>query len=93
MSYVLHIVRQNDYDNGDEESNISLAEWMAYVATDNELELTNGFETVLPGMKTGWQDKPGFCNWMKHPYREADTIPWFDFTEGSIKQSKLTTIQ
>ncbi len=44
MGYELHIVRQTDYEDGEEESNISLEEWVAYVATDKELKLTNGYK-------------------------------------------------
>ena len=37
MGYELYIVRLDDYTDGDEESKISLDEWLAYVATDKEL--------------------------------------------------------
>jgi hypothetical protein len=84
MGYELHIVRQNDYEDGEEESNISLDEWLAYVATDKELELTNGYEMNIPGIETTWQDRPGFCDWLGHPRSNAGTIPWFDFGSGCI---------
>ena len=49
MGYELHIVRRNDWDDYEENSNISLDEWLAYVQLDNELELTNGYQIKIPG--------------------------------------------
>ena len=84
MGYELHIIRQNDYDNADERSNISLDEWIKYVEIDDELNLTGGYNLALPGDLGGWQDSPGFCEWVGHPTASADTIPWFDYGSGSI---------
>jgi len=84
MGYDLHIVRLDNYDDGDEESKISLEEWLAYVATDKELELTNGYETIMPGFDSDWQNRPGFCNWLGHPNGYGSAVPWFDFGGGSI---------
>jgi len=85
MGYELHIVRQNNYDNGEELSNISLDEWLSYVATDQERELTpNGHESPLPGIETIWQERPGFCYWHGHPRSGAGTLVWFDYGYGEI---------
>jgi hypothetical protein len=84
MGYELHIVRQNDYVDGEEESNISLEEWLNYVATDNELELTNGYGLSIPGTEVPWQERPGFCYWNGHPKSDAGTAPWFDYGYGAI---------
>lgn len=84
MGYELNIVRQTDYQDGEEESNISLDEWLNYVSTDKELELTNGFETKIPGIAKTWQESPGFCNWVGHPKSDTDIIPWFDYGFGCI---------
>jgi hypothetical protein len=85
MGYELHIVRQTDYDDGDENSNITLDEWIKYVESDEELNLTNGYSLQVPGsVDFGWQDRPGFCEWVAHPRADADTIPWFDYGFGSI---------
>lgn len=73
MGYELHIVRLDNYDDVDEESNISLEEWLAYVEADEELELN-----------LGGQDGPGFCNLLGHPDSLGLDMPWFDFCKGSI---------
>ena len=80
MGYELHIVRQNNWDDEEEESNISLEEWLQYIATDKELELTNGYEDILKN----WQDSLGFCEWTEHPQSDVGTVPWFSFDYGSI---------
>jgi len=84
MGYELHIVRQNNYAENEEESNISMEEWLDYVASDKELKLTNGYRLDIPGMETTWQDSPGFTEWLVHPRREDNSLVWFDFGCGSI---------
>lgn len=44
MGYALHIVRRNDWDDEEEDCNISLQEWLSYVHSDDELKLTNGYQ-------------------------------------------------
>ena len=84
MGYEIHIVRQTDYEDGEEESNISLEEWLAYVKTDEELELIDGYQVNIPEDQPAWQKASGFCEWMGHPRSDADTIPWFDYGHGCI---------
>jgi hypothetical protein len=55
MGYELHIIRQTDYKNEENESNISLEEWKNYVATDKELNLINGYRLNYPGSSGAWQ--------------------------------------
>ena len=83
MGYELHIVRQVDYDDEEEESDISLHEWLEYVSTDKELELKNGYTLNIPGVESNWQNSPGFCEWSIHK-REDASIPWFDYGSGCI---------
>jgi hypothetical protein len=42
MGYELHIIRREHWETL-ETSNISLDEWLNYVKSDKELELTNGY--------------------------------------------------
>ncbi len=84
MGYELHIVRQNDYQDEEEESNISLEEWLAYVETDKELELTNCYKLNIPGIETTWQNVPGFCYWITYETSDPEAMPWFDFGSGCI---------
>jgi hypothetical protein len=81
MGYELHIIRQNDYYDENERSNITLNEWLKYVESDKELNLTNGFNL---GLDFGWQESPGFCEWIDYPKADTDTIPWFIYTEGIV---------
>ncbi|GAB2665112.1 hypothetical protein GCM10027036_18330 [Flavihumibacter cheonanensis] len=84
MGYNLHIVRRNDWDDFEEESNISLEEWLTYVRSDDELDLTNGYEVKIPGTENSFQNVPGFCNWTGHTTKATDNIPWFDYGNGMI---------
>jgi hypothetical protein len=59
MGYDLHIVRRLDWEDDDEAGNISLEEWLSYVQSDNELELTNGYLIKIPGVVGGVQNVPG----------------------------------
>ncbi|MBS1509462.1 MAG: hypothetical protein JST86_01380 [Bacteroidetes bacterium] len=83
MGYELHIIRQNDYDNENERSNITLDEWIKYIQSDSELNLTNGFHINFPGKpEVSWRESLGFCEWVAHP--GPAPFPWFDFGLGSI---------
>jgi hypothetical protein len=84
MGYELTIVRQNDYSDGEERSNISLSEWLNYVDTDKELILTNGYESAIPGQDPIWEESIGFCYWLGHPNKQIDYRPWFDYGTGCI---------
>ncbi|RXK86880.1 hypothetical protein [Filimonas effusa] len=84
MGYDLHIVRRDDWDDSEADSNISLAEWLLYVESDHELELTNGYQIKIPGVESSFQHVPGFCYWKGHPAKVADDKPWFDYGHGMI---------
>ena len=75
MGYDLHIVRRKDWDDYEEDSDISLEEWLAYVQTDDELELTNGYQIKIPGVENSFQNVPGFCNWTGHSIKVMMTNP------------------
>ena len=84
MGYELHIIRRNDWDNDEEESDITLDEWLKYVATDSELKLTNGYEIKIPNVQSIWHNSPGFCLWTAHPESKSSNSLWFDFGSGII---------
>lgn len=81
MGYELHIVRYENWDDDEAESNITLEEWLDYVKTDNELELTNGYYDYL---STGdvFIESPGFCYWNGMPDKQGEFRPWFDYSYG-----------
>lgn len=84
MGYELHIIRRNDWEDNEEESNITLAEWLDYVKRDGELEPTEGYWVKVLGESTT-QPKPGFCEWTAYSKEQRPGHrPWFDYGSGSI---------
>jgi hypothetical protein len=83
MGYELHITRRDDWADT-ETPDIPIDEWLAYVHSDNELELTNGYEIKI-GTETEFQNRPGYCEWNSHPTeKEPNARPWFSYWKGSI---------
>lgn len=82
MGYELHITRRKDWsDDAQEDIDISLEEWLAYVGNDSELELVDWFRIKVLGSKTESQVAPGFCEWILHPLKLR---PWFNYSNGDI---------
>ncbi len=84
MGYEVHIVRRSDWNNLEETSNISIGEWLECVANDREMELTNGYESKIPGATTTFHEIPGFSIWIAHPDLNDGNKPWFNYGLGSI---------
>lgn len=83
MGYDLHITRQEHWAD-QETSSIPLDEWLAYVDSDKELEVTNGYDIKI-GSEAQFQNRPGFCEWNAHPTeRVPNSRPWFAYWKGSI---------
>lgn len=94
MGYELHITRRNDWADT-EAPDISLDEWLSYIKTDAELELTNGYEIKI-GSESQFQNNPGYCQWNAHPTkRDHSSRPWFSYFRGSIdtKNPDVATIR
>ena len=52
MGYDLHITRKRDHWADEEDVNkISITEWLTYIDSDEELELTNGYQIKIPGVE------------------------------------------
>jgi hypothetical protein len=84
MGYELHVTRREHWADT-EAPDILMDEWLTYVNSDPELELTNGYDLKM-GAETSYQDSPGFCGWNAHPTeKEANSRPWFAFWKGSIE--------
>ena len=95
MGYELHIIRRNDWEADEEKSNITLAEWLDYVKTDGELELTSGYSYKI-GQDTYHHDCPGFCEWNAYSKEQRPGHrPWFSHDYGciSIKYPDTETIR
>jgi hypothetical protein len=84
MGYNVDIVRRINWDDLEEDSQISLEEWLAYVQTDPELELTNGYFIERPGHKPVFEASPGYCIWKGHPSAIADNSAWLTYWYGSV---------
>jgi hypothetical protein len=81
MGYDLHITRKEDWSDDDQEREITLTEWLAYIHADPGLVLSEGYRIKVPGSETESQAAPGFCKWTAHPLQENR---WFDYRNGSV---------
>jgi hypothetical protein len=84
MGYDLHITRQEFWADEENINQISFEEWLNYVESDSELELTNGYETRIPRIENKFHNIPGFCNWSGHSIMKGNSMPWFDYRDGCI---------
>ncbi|MDI1232990.1 MAG: hypothetical protein PSX81_01775 [bacterium] len=77
MGYEVHVVRRNDFDNYEEESNISIQEWKQLVDTFPELtwEQFEGDTKVLDYE---------YSYWLAHPEIDESNRPWFQYYKGTI---------
>jgi hypothetical protein len=83
MGYELHIIRREHWETL-ETSNISLDEWLNYVKSDKELELTNGYSIKI-GSEIVFRNRPGFCEWKTdQSKKEFIPRPWLSYHKGSI---------
>ena len=83
MGYELHITRRESWFE-DDGNDITLEEWVNYVNSDNELVLTNGYLTKVPGIIDTFQNVPGFCEWLNHSKKAREDKPWFDYQDGVV---------
>ncbi|KAA9037253.1 hypothetical protein FW778_17655 [Ginsengibacter hankyongi] len=84
MGYEVHIIRRDDYENDEEDSSITMDEWLEYISNDPELNLTNGYKLDIPNVETSWEENPGFCLWTGHSEGVPSESLWFDFWKGTI---------
>lgn len=77
MGYEVHISRKNDFDNYDEESNITMDEWRAMVDAADDLTWEPAPGAEIPGNFE-------YCYWLKHPEQDESNRPWFQFYGGSV---------
>lgn len=77
MGYEVHVVRRNDFENYDEESNITMEEWKHLVESSPELtwEQFDGDTKALDYK---------YCYWLAHPEQDDTNRPWFDYSHGRI---------
>jgi len=79
MGYDLYITRKADwFEDGSE---ISDADWSAYLASDPEMRLTGAAEAALPDGSTLRYENPLLAEWSGHSDGE---VVWFDFRNGNV---------
>jgi hypothetical protein len=84
MGYTIAIFRQDDWDNPEEESNISFEEWSNYIDTDEELERP-AESSLTDDNREHYLQNPGYCEWNNHSsYKEPFARPWFEYSQGEI---------
>lgn len=81
MGYDLHITRKEDWSDEEGGLGISLEEWLRYIHSDPDLELSDAYRIKVPGSKTESQVAPGFCEWTAHV---ENSRPFFDYSNGNI---------
>ncbi|WPV66854.1 MULTISPECIES: hypothetical protein [unclassified Chitinophaga] len=74
MGYYLNIIRKKNYADWEEDSNISMEEWLAYIELDEELELQPEDDNLAAG----------FCRWLTEVYEDTNDHVWFDYGMGCI---------
>ena len=77
MGYDLHIMRRNDFENREEESNITLEEWKNLVESSDDLTWQ---EFPLDPKETDFE----YCYWLAHPEQDDTNRTWFNFWRGAI---------
>lgn len=69
MGYELNIVRQSDWSDPDEKSNITYEEWIEYANHDNELVASTS--------------DADYYEWVNYPHIEENGLPWFAYSSDS----------
>ena len=82
MGYDLHITRKDDWSDEEDLRDIPLEEWLAYIALDPELAISDRFRIRDPDNEGGSIVAPGFCDWLGH---SINTSMWFGYFHGCIE--------
>ncbi len=77
MGYEVHIIRKKDYEDYDEESNITHEEFIALVERRPELS----WEAVGNDEDNS---KREYCYWNSYPALENNNPPWLHYFHGEI---------
>jgi hypothetical protein len=83
MGYNLYITRQEHWaENENEDLQIKLEEWLAYVQNDKELTLNKEAYSYTKKDTDEIFYSPGFAEWTGNKNLEG---AWFDYSNGSIE--------
>src|SRR5215203_563734 len=84
MSYELRISRQNNWDDIEEESNISLEEWIEYARSDEDIALAHEYVPFADKPKGGAEQTQGYCYLISYPDFSIECHPGLWYHHGSI---------
>ena len=85
MGYDLHITRQENWFDEDNNKKISLDEWKGFLLADLEMRLDNFAEATTPSGETIKVEIDGLSVWTKYSGNGLDgNFAWFDYNKGNI---------
>lgn len=84
MSYEIRVFRQSNWEDIDEESNISLEEWINYVRSDKDLALASEYGPFAEKPKGSAEQTPGYTYLISYPHFSIDCRPGLWYKEGAI---------
>jgi len=83
MGYDVHITRKQDWF--DEEPQIKLAEWKAYLKADPSMRLDGYAEATTPSGDTLHYENEGLAVWTAYSRHQSNgNMAWFDFEIGNV---------
>ncbi len=83
MGYDVHITRKKDWS--DQEPQISLPEWVAYIKSDPSMRLDGHAETVTPDGHSLRYNSDGLAVWTRYSgHGRNGNMAWFDFRRGDV---------
>ncbi len=84
MGYTISIVRRSHEGERDEESKITLDEWLSHIDNANDLERP-GESSMTDYNREYYRNRPGYCEWTGHSrYKEPFARPAFDYYNGQV---------
>jgi hypothetical protein len=85
MGYDLHITRQDEWYNEDENLRISLREWTQFVNSDNEMRMDGQAEVTLDTGEVFRIESEGLAVWTAYSGDGVDqNHAWFSLSNGNI---------
>lgn len=85
MGYDLHITRKLNWFDEESSTDISLADWIAYVNEDNEMRLDNFADAMTDEGQNMKVKSEGLSVWTKYSKNGIDgNYAWFQYMNGQI---------
>jgi hypothetical protein len=85
MGYDVHITRQDNWFDQDDSKNISLEEWLDYVAKDLDIRLDNYAEATASNGETIRMEAEGLSVWTAYSGNGVGgNYAWLNYSSGNI---------